>query len=136
MSTVPFESDNSRDLQAKLPGRNPIHALIPVWLCEVRDVVHRSLVATNTILMTSASRRVNEGLAFSKKLAACTSTGSILDTHVSYCGTMFERYQAAFAQLQVIPLDLASEVLRTAPLTVRATPSFRAQQPAHSRNAA
>ena len=133
MSRAPVESDNS---QAELRGPSPAYALVPVWVSEVRDVVHQSLAATNTIFTAFASRRVNEGLSFSKKLGACTSIGSIVCTYVSYCRTMLEQYQAAFAHLQVISVDLAGELLRASPMPVRSTPSDREEQTARSRNAA
>src|SRR5688500_5572157 len=135
MSTTPVASDESQDLDAKLRAPSPAYASVPIWVSELSDVVTQSFAATNQALIRFASRRLNENLSFSVKLGQRESALDVVRNYGSYCRSMLEDYHAAIAQLQLINLTLASEVLRARPLPVRSTQSPQERQTARPRSA-
>jgi hypothetical protein len=65
------------------------------------------------------NRRLKENLTLPEQLGDCENLSSVLRVYGAYCRTVAAQYQAVFAHLQLIGLNLASEVSATALVPMR-----------------
>ena len=131
MSIARAESDDRQD-RAGMRAPSSADTLVPVRVNEVSSFVHESFAETIRALLGLANRCLNENLSFSKKLGEQESVFGVACTWSCYGVIMLEHYRAAFAQLQLVNLTLASEVLRARHLPVRSRRSSQQEQTARS----
>ena len=77
---------------------------------ELSSAVYPSLAAINTTWADFINRRLKENLTLPEQLGDCENLSSVLRVYRAYCCTAAAQYQAVFAHLQLIGLNLASEV--------------------------
>ena len=86
---------------------------------QLSGAVYPSLVAINTTWADFINRRLKENLTLPEQLGDCENLSSVLRVYRGYCRTAAAQYQAVFAHLQLIGLNLASEVSATALVPMR-----------------
>jgi hypothetical protein len=72
--------------------------------------VYPSLAAINTTWAGFINRRLKENLTLPEQLVDCKNLWGVLRVYGVYYRTAAAQYYAAFAQLQIIGVNLASEI--------------------------
>jgi hypothetical protein len=111
-------------MHAELRAPHPAYTPVPPWLAEFGGAVHQSLIATQMTWFDLASRCLRENLSLPEQLRRCESVPGSACVFGTYCRTIFDQYEAAFAQFQEIALKLASEVPVVGLLPARNTSSL------------